>query len=163
ALAAPALGPVAQAASGITAPAGSVAPGPRSASDTLIIARDQSDALTMDPHRMFEFTAGFMCFNIYDQLVTNKSPDDVNTFVPMPARSWTISPDGKMYTFQLRDDVKFASGNPFTAEDVKFSLMRLKNLKGNPGWMADHLVEIQVLDPYTVMMMLDDSVADWLA
>src|SRR5205085_178298 len=82
----------------------------------------------------FEFAAAFIDLNAYDTLVTQKGPDDLNTYVPVLAKSWTVSPDGKEYTFTLRDDVKFASGNPLTADDVKFSLMRLKNIKGNPGW-----------------------------
>jgi peptide/nickel transport system substrate-binding protein len=83
--------------------------------------------------------------------------------VPVLAKEWKISPDGKEYTFTLRDDVKFASGNPLTADDVKFSLMRLKNIKGNPGWMMDPLTEVQVVDKTTVKTMLSDSFGDWLA
>ena len=129
----------------------------------LIIAIDQSDVRTLDPAREFEFAAAFIDLNAYDTLVTQKGPDDLNTYVPVLAKSWTISPDGKEYTFTLRDDVKFASGNPLTADDVKFSLMRLKNIKGNPGWMMDPLKEVQVVDKTTVKTMLADSFADWLA
>lgn len=63
----------------------------------------------------------------------------------------------------MRNDVKFPSGNPFTAEDVKFSLMRIKNIKDNPSWMMDPLKEVQVVDKYTVKMIMNDSFADWLA
>jgi peptide/nickel transport system substrate-binding protein len=129
----------------------------------LIIAIDQSDVKTLDPSREFEFAAAFIDLNAYDTLITQKGPDDLNTYVPVLAKSWTISPDGKEYTFTLRDDVKFASGNPFTADDVKFSLMRLKNIKGNPGWMMDPLKEVQVVDKTTVKTILSDSFADWLA
>ncbi len=48
------------------------------------------------------------------------------TLEPMPelARSWTISPDGKVYTFALQPNVKFHDGTPMTAEDVIFSVTK---------------------------------------
>src|SRR6266545_2394874 len=91
---------------------------------TLIIALDQSDVRTLDPGREFEFGAAFVDLNTYDTLVAHKSPKELNTFVPVLATEWKVSPDGKEYTFKLRPNVKHASGNPFTAEDVKFSLTR---------------------------------------
>jgi peptide/nickel transport system substrate-binding protein len=128
---------------------------------TLIIALDQSDVKTLDPGREFEFGAAFVDLNVYDTLVAHKSPKELNTFLPILATEWKVSPDGKEYTFKLRPNVKFASGNPFTAEDVKFSLTRLKNLKGNPGWMMDPLKEVVVIDPMTVKTVLNDPFGDW--
>jgi peptide/nickel transport system substrate-binding protein len=133
------------------------------ANQNLIIAIDQSDVRTLDPAREFEFAAAFIDLNVYDTLITQKGPDDLTTYVPVLAKEWKISPDGKEYTFTLRDDVKFASGNPVTADDVKFSLMRLKNIKGNPGWMMDPLKEVQVVDKSTVKTVLSDAFGDWLA
>jgi peptide/nickel transport system substrate-binding protein len=146
----PAVGPI----GAVAAPAGNQA---------LIMADDQSDVKTLDPGREFEFAAAFVDLNAYDTLVVPKSAQDFSTFVPHLAKDIKISPDGLQYTFTLRDDVKFASGNPLTADDVKFSLMRLKNLKGNPGWMADPLKEVQVVNPHTVKTILNDPFADWLA
>jgi len=129
--------------------------------ETLIMALDQSDVRTLDPGREFEFGAAFVDLNVYDTLVAHKSPKELNTYLPILATEWKVSPDGKEYTFKLRPNVKFASGNPFTAEDVKFSLTRLKNLKGNPGWMMDPLKEVVVIDPMTVKTVLNESFADW--
>ena len=64
---------------------------------------------------------------------------DGKTPIPYLAKSWTISEDGKTYTFKLRDDVSFCSGKKFTAEDVIYSFKRLKDpaikgpLPGAPG------------------------------
>src|SRR4029450_9421305 len=50
---------------------------------------------------------------------------DLKTIHPLLARSWTISEDGKTYTFKLRDDVTFCSGKKFTAADVVYSVKRV--------------------------------------
>jgi len=153
--------PAQAAAKPTTAPA--AAPQPAGANQNLIIAIDQSDVRTLDPAREFEFAAAFIDLNVYDTLITQKGPDDLTSYVPVLAKDWKVSPDGTEYTFTLRDDIKFASGNPLTADDVKFSLMRLKNIKGNPGWMMDPLKEVQVVDKYTVKTILSDAFGDWLA
>jgi peptide/nickel transport system substrate-binding protein len=164
----PTAAPAAAAPAATTAPAAKpttapAAAAPAAATQNLIIAIDQSDVRTLDPAREFEFAAAFVDLNVYDTLITQKGPDDLNTFVPVLAKEWKISPDGKEYTFTLRDDVKFASGNPLTADDVKFSLLRLKNIKGNPGWMMDPLKDVQVVDKTTVKTILTDPFGDWLA
>jgi peptide/nickel transport system substrate-binding protein len=146
-----------------SAPAAKPTTAPGAASQNLIVALDQSDVKTLDPAHEFEFAAAFVVLNTYDTLVTQKSADDLTTFVPVLAKEWKVSPDGTEYTFTLRDDVKFASGNPLTADDVKFSLLRLKNIKDNPAWMMDPLKEVQVIDPHTVKTILNDSFSDWLA
>lgn len=54
--------------------------------------------------------------NLYDSLV-ELDPNALTNVRPALATSWDISPDRKTLTFHLRDDVKFHSGNPLTAED----------------------------------------------
>jgi len=137
--------------------------GQRAAGKTLIIAMDQADMKTLDVSRQFEFAAAFICLNTYDYLLRSKSPSELTTYTPVLATSWDLSKDGKEYTFKLRPNVKFASGNPFTAEDVRFTFTRLKNLKGNASWQMDPLKEVQVVDPLTVKMILNEPNGDWLA
>lgn len=135
----------------------------QAAGKTLIIALDQSDVKTLDVSRQFEFAAAFICLNTYDSLLLPKSPEDLTTYTPDLATSWSVSKDGKEYTFKLRPNVKFASGNPFTAEDVRFTFTRLKNLKGNASWQMDPLKEVQIVDQYTVKTILNEPNGDWLA
>lgn len=47
-------------------------------------------------------------------------------FVPQLAKSWTVSPDGKTYTFEIFPGVKWHDGTPLTADDVKFSFDRIR-------------------------------------
>jgi peptide/nickel transport system substrate-binding protein len=59
--------------------------------------------------------------------------------------------------------VKFSSGNPLTAADVKFSLMRLKHLKDNPAFFVDPVKDIEVVNDTTVRITLSAPDASFLA
>jgi peptide/nickel transport system substrate-binding protein len=89
---------------------------------------------TLDPARMFEPTGLMIDHTLYDTLLTYKG-SDVTTPVPDLASSYTASSDAKTFTFTLRSGVKFANGDPVTASDVVFSLMRTKNVEGNPSFL----------------------------
>jgi peptide/nickel transport system substrate-binding protein len=77
---------------------------------------------------------------------------DGKTVIPYLAKSWTISEDGKTYTFKLRDDVQFCSGKKFTAADVIYSIQRLRDpeTKAPLKWRAGNIKELRAPDPYTV-------------
>src|SRR5215510_3281799 len=51
-----------------------------------------------------------------------------NNMAPCLAESWKESPDGLVYEFKLREGLKFHNGDPFTAEDVKFSFDRYRGV-----------------------------------
>ncbi|HJQ58820.1 MAG TPA: ABC transporter substrate-binding protein [Vineibacter sp.] len=89
---------------------------------------------------------------------------DGKTVIPYLAKSWTVSPDGKLYTFKLRDDVQFCSGKKFTAEDVIYSFKRLLDpaLKAPLAWRAGDVKELRAPDPYTVEYELKEPYADLL-
>src|SRR5947209_10166601 len=75
-------------------------------SRTLIVARDLSDVRTLDPDRLFEPSAEVVDGNIYDTLVTFHGQDFVHPH-PGLATRWTISPNGRVFTFHLRHGVRF--------------------------------------------------------
>ena len=89
---------------------------------------------------------------------------DGRTPIPYLARSWTVSADGKTYTFKLRDDVSFCSGKKFTAEDVVYSFKRLKDpaTKGPYAWRAGNIKELRAPDPYTVEYELEEPFSELL-
>jgi len=89
---------------------------------------------------------------------------DGKTAIPYLAKSWTVSPDGKLYTFKLRDDVQFCSGKKFTAEDVIYSFKRLKDpdLKAPLAWRAGNIKELRAPDPYTVEYELNEPFSELL-
>lgn len=91
--------------------------------DTLVIARDISAFLTLDPQEAFEIASGDSLNNLYLRLVQH-DPLDFSRIIPGAAQSWEAAPDGKQIVFKIRQGLKFQSGNPLTAEDAAFSLQR---------------------------------------
>jgi peptide/nickel transport system substrate-binding protein len=89
---------------------------------------------------------------------------DGKTAIPYLAKSWTISPDGKTYTFKLREDVQFCSGKKFTAEDVIYSFKRLKDpaTKAPYHWRAGDIKELRAPEPYTVEYELNEPYSELL-
>jgi peptide/nickel transport system substrate-binding protein len=134
----------------------------QSRQETLVIARNIDDYVTNDVHRTYEYVSQILDIAAYDTLVTVEAPD-FTKIQPRLATSWTISPDGTTYTFKLRPGVKFTSGNPLTAQDVRFSLRRLKNLKDNPAFFMDPVKDIEVVDDLTVRIVLNGPDSSFLA
>jgi peptide/nickel transport system substrate-binding protein len=88
---------------------------------TLVLAREE-DAISFDPIVPTDNGSIWTMLLIYEQLVR---PNPQGTGVePDLAQSWTISPDGKTYTFHLRPGVTFTNGMPVTSADVQWSLAR---------------------------------------
>jgi peptide/nickel transport system substrate-binding protein len=131
------------------APVATEAPAEPQAEDTLVIAMNLNDVVTLDPGYAGETTNLFIHINTYDTLVDIR-PDDLNTIVPRLAERWEVNPEFTEFTFYLRKDAKFASGNPVTAQDVVFSWNRLINLAGAPAFNLDGVGKIEALDDYTV-------------
>ncbi|WP_046868910.1 ABC transporter substrate-binding protein [Microvirga massiliensis] len=102
--------------------------------DTLVVAWAIDDIITMDPAESFEISAGEIMGNAYDRLVRFDVNDPSKLYGDL-AKSWTIAEDGKTYTFELKPDMKFASGNPITAEDVAFSLQRAVLIDKSPAFI----------------------------
>lgn len=107
-----------------------VAAGPRLAAaapkkgGTLVIGAP-TDPPTFDQQRTTSITVAGLASLIYDTLV--EIDYDLKTLTPGLAESWQVSPDGKTFTFKLRDDVKFHSGRKFTSADVKYTFERILN------------------------------------
>ena len=72
----------------------------------------------------------------YDTLVTFRK-DSVTDVVGLLAQDWTVSDDGKTYTFTLRKDAKFQCGHPVKASDVAYSFARgmIQDRASGPQWI----------------------------
>ena len=84
-----------------------------------------------------------------------------NVMAPCLAESWRESPDGLVYEFKLREGLRFHNGDPFTAEDVKFSFHRYRGVSAK--LLHDRVKEVQVVDPHRVRFVLHTPWPDFLA
>src|SRR5215475_6979700 len=97
-----------------------------------------------DPGEVAGFITPFwILYAIHDGLV---KPMPGNLMTPSLAESWTVSADQKVYEFKLREGLKFHNGDPFTAEDVKFSFHRAKGSKV----LHEKVREVAIVDPYRI-------------
>ncbi len=92
--------------------------------DTLVIADAIDDIITLDPAEVSEVGGVLASQQIYQPLVTF-DPADPTNIIGVLAESWTVSEDGKTFTFKMNPAAKFASGNPVTAHDAEYSLQRV--------------------------------------
>ncbi|MFC5849326.1 ABC transporter substrate-binding protein [Deinococcus petrolearius] len=102
----------------LTAPALATAP-----KDTLVLMQS-SDITTLDPAQAYDVASFGIVENLYETLVTYRGSDQTK-LQPLLATGWTIRPDGRQYTFDLRRNVRFHSGNVMTCADAEYSLRRL--------------------------------------
>ena len=93
--------------------------------------------------------------NVYDRLVMFDPNDLGKDYVPGLAESWTVSPDGKTFTFKMRAGVKFHSGNPFTANDAAFSLQRAVLVSHNLVVVAHMCQHIAVMKEGVIVEIMD--------
>ena len=121
---------------------------------TLVLGIDISDSITFDPAREAQYTAPLSLRAAYESLVT-MSPGDYLEVKPALAKSWAHTADGKGWRFSLAD-AKFNSGNPVTADDVKWTFDRLINIKDQPSQYVTNVASINVIDPKTVDIILVD-------
>ncbi|MDO9416163.1 ABC transporter substrate-binding protein [Pararhizobium sp.] len=143
------------------APAFAVTP-----ADTLVEGFAIDDIITMDPGEAFELSTAEITSNTYSYLV-RLDLNDTSKIVGDLAESWTVSDDGLTYTFKLKPNLKFASGNPVTAEDVAYSFERVVKLDKSPafiltqfGLTGDNVTEkAKAADPNTFVFTVDKSYA----
>ncbi len=115
-----------------------------------------------DPAHAFSPTGGIINKATYNTLVT--FPDsDASSIEPLLASAWSVSADGMVYTFTLRDDVSFANGDALEASDVVFSFNRLKNVKAQPSFLTDPIASLEALDASTVAITLTESRPSFLS
>lgn len=110
---------------------------------------------SLDPHRSGLAVAVRTFRTIFDSLVV-QAPD--NSIKPWLATEWTVSDDGKSYTFKLRNDVKFHDGTPFNAEAVKYSFDRIidpKTQAKNAVALLKPYKSSEVIDEYTIKINLE--------
>jgi len=111
----------------------------------------------LDPGEVMGFITPFwLQYALHDALV---KPMPGNIMTPSLAESWTLSPDQKTYDFKLRQGVKFHNGDPFTAEDVKFSFYRAKSSRV----LKEKVRDVEIVDAHRVRFHLHEPFPDFMA
>lgn len=139
------------------------------------------DSVGLDPAYETDGNSFMVCDNIFEALVFYK--DESTALEPGLAASWEIAADGKMYTFKLRQGVKFHDGTEMDSNAVVFSLARMmkdrkvkwfgegyqipKQDRPPEYWvsmeMDDIIDSIEAIDKYTVVFKLKQVNAPFLA
>jgi peptide/nickel transport system substrate-binding protein len=116
--------------------------------DTLVIAKQIDDLISLDPAEAYELSGIEVLANSYDRIMRFE-PTDVNKLVPGVAESVEVTDNGRTFTFKIRGGQTFASGNPVTAGDAAWSLQRVIMLEKTPvfllsqlGWTKDNVKDM---------------------
>lgn len=135
------------------------------------------DPPTLDPANTSDVDSATYIVEVYSGLV---GFDKDLKLVPDLAEKWEVSPDGKSYTFTLRQDAKFHDGRPVTAQDFKYTFERAADPKTrstvSPLYLGDitgfwdkylgkatSVSGVTVVDNYTLKIDLDAPVQFFLA
>ncbi len=126
----------------------------------LTIAFDASIAPSfLDPAETPGIATPFaFLYALHDALI---KPLPVNNMAPCLAESWRESPEGLAYDFKLREGLTFHNGDPFTAEDVKFSFQRYRGAAAK--LLHERVQGVEIIDPHRVRFVLNKPWPDFLA
>ncbi len=114
----------------------------------------QNDILTLDPHSQNHATTNAILMHAYEGLTRY---DKTYKVEPALATSWQqTSPT--QWRFNLRKNVVFHDGSPFTADDVVFSFGRIKQPQGTMQIYVAGIKEVKKVDDFTLDFVLDAPV-----
>ncbi|MGL3211275.1 ABC transporter substrate-binding protein [Bradyrhizobium sp. BR 1433] len=114
-----------------------------------------------DPHRSSQQAAFFVARNYIDSLIAKKTD---GTFAPWLATEWSISADGKQYTYKLREDVVFHDGEKFDAAAVKanFDFIFKPENAATAVSLLQTFDHAEVVSPYVVKLVLSKPDSSFL-
>jgi peptide/nickel transport system substrate-binding protein len=123
------------------------------ATNAAVINMDPAN--TQDPMSIQAELAGFDTLVHLNPQGTAEEPD--------LAQSWTVSPNGKVWTFHLRPGIKFSNGQPITAADVVWSYNRLRAPSSVVDWTLASVASDEAVNPTTVKVTLKKPWAPFLS
>ncbi|OCJ63222.1 peptide ABC transporter [Agrobacterium tumefaciens] len=122
----------------------------------------ETEPATLNPQLNGQDKTKLLLRNAYESLLARTADGG---YVPWLATSYSISEDGKTYTFRLRDDVSFTDGQKFDAKAVIANFEKLKD----PAYSASvsagpvsRIAELKAVDDHTVSFTLKDIYAPFL-
>jgi peptide/nickel transport system substrate-binding protein len=126
---------------------------------SLVFARAY-ETTTINPLELGDSGSIFSEELIYNTLV-RPDPNGTPHVVPGLADTWKVSSDRLDYSFHIRNNAKWSTGTPVTAQDVKFSLDRWADPKINTSFsfLADGYKGTEVVDPHNLVIHMSKPVA----
>lgn len=144
--------------------AGDKAGGDSSPDSSIVIGIPQDLEDSLDPHEAVAAGTKEVLFNLYEGLL---KPDSEGNLNPAIAEEYSISEDGKTYTFKLREGVLFHDGTVVSAGDVKYSIEKCADASnGDALNLAAAFSNIEALntpDDATVEIVLKEKDTDFLS
>ena len=146
-----------------------VAPATAQTPPGVLVVGQIAEPQALDPHAVTAVNDFRILMNLYDGLVRYAS--GTLEVEPALAESWTISEDGTVYTFSLREGVTFHDGSPFDAEAVVFNFERMLN-EDHPyhntgpfplSFFFGAVQSVEAVDPHTVRFTLNEPYAPFLS
>ncbi len=124
------------------------------------IPQDLEDSL--DPHEAVAAGTKEILFNVFEGLL---KPDETGNLIPAVAEEYSVSDDGLVYTFVIRDGVKFHNGNTVKAEDVKYSIEKSAGMTGKETLISafSNIKSVDIRDSKTVDITLSQPDIDFPA
>jgi len=111
-----------------------------------------TDPEGLDPQKTAATSTYFVTMNIYEPLVFVDADWNIT---PRLAESWEVSEDHTSVTFHLKQGVLFHNGREMTAEDVAYSILRLKEDDSSKKKYYTNILEAEVVDDYTVTFICE--------
>ncbi|MCM3559803.1 SgrR family transcriptional regulator [Brevibacillus borstelensis] len=106
----------------------------------------------LDPARLLMRSEANLVRHVFDGLV--RFDPAYKTIEPGISFYWEVDNGGTAYTFYLRKGVRFHHGRALTAEDVRYSLLRLGKQASPHRWITRSIRQVEVIDSYVVKVML---------
>ncbi len=123
-----------------------------------LVFRDTTDPIILDPAKKTDATSHQVIEQIFIGLL---SFDSANHLIPGIARSFSVSPDGCLWNFFLRENVKFHDNSRLTAQDVIDSLNRVK--VGPNANFIDYIEEMRIIGEDRIQFVLKYPYIPFLA
>ncbi len=121
-----------------------------------VVVGIQQDIDSLDPHKAVAAGTKEILFNIFEGLL---KPDENGNLINAVASDYTVSADHLVYTFTIREGIKFHNGKPVTAEDVKYSLERASGLLDGKPLISSlkKISSVNIVDSKTVEVVLSTA------
>jgi peptide/nickel transport system substrate-binding protein len=119
---------------------------------------------SIDPMKGSDNLETILLHNVYDPLLyySDTTPPELRNWL---AEDYSVSDDGRTYTFQLRSGASFHNGDPVTASDVKYSVQRMMDMQNGFSWMWEGVLapeNVAVVDENTIEMTTNEVFAPFL-